>query len=111
MKIVIITSIVVLLWCVIYKTCHSRKDTPLASGSDFPNANTMNGCGASLYGGFRIQGSDLRIYYVMLSAFFLPFIPFGCFVATKKGTKQELLGKSSQLEIHGKTKTAFLELL
>lgn len=29
MKIVIITSIVVLLWCVIYKTCHSRKDTPL----------------------------------------------------------------------------------
>lgn len=35
MKIVIITSIVVLLWCVIYKTCHSRKDTPLASGSDF----------------------------------------------------------------------------
>ena len=54
MKIVIITSIVVLLWCVIYKTCHSRKDTPLASGSDFPNANTMNGCGASLYGGFRI---------------------------------------------------------
>ena len=69
MKIVIITSIVVLLWCVIYKTCHSRKDTPLASGSDFPNANTMNGCGASLYGGFRIHALSLLLTFHSLQMF------------------------------------------
>ena len=43
MKIVIITSIVVLLWCVIYKTCHSRKDTPLASGSTVVEHPYMEG--------------------------------------------------------------------
>lgn len=111
MDIILIASIVLILWCLFFKRFHCRYDVRPAFGSELPNVNSLNGCGASMLGGFRVFNSDKRVYYIMLTALFLPFIPLGCITAKKKGTEDALLGISTQYEIFGKTKMTFWELV
>ena len=107
----LILSVIFILWTILYKRFHCRHDVRPAFGSELPNVNSLNGCGASMFGGFRVFNSDKRVYYIMLTALFLPFIPLGCITAKKKGTEDALLGISTQYEIFGKTKMTFGELI
>lgn len=104
-------SIIIIVWSLMYKYVHYRHDMRLDYESEFPNLTTLNGCGASVFGGFRVANSDKYVYYIMLTAFFLPFIPLGCIVAKKKDTEEALLGVSTQYEIFGKTKMTFWEVI
>ena len=108
---ILIASIVLVLWSLFFRKFHCRHDVRPAFGTELPNVNSLNGCGASLFGGFRVANSDKYVYYIMLTALFLPFIPLGCVVAKKKGTEDALLGISTQYEIFGKTKMIFWELI
>ena len=108
---VFIASIVFVLWSFFFRKFHCRHDVRPAFGSELPNVNSLNGCGASMFGGFRVFKSDKRVYYIMLTALFLPFIPLGCITAKKKDTEDALLGISTQYEIFGKTKMTFWELI
>ena len=111
MDIILIASIVLILWCLFFTRFHCRYDVRPAFGSELPNVNSLNGCRASMFGGFRVFNSDKYVYYIMLTVLFLPFIPLGCITAKKKGTEDALLGISTQYEIFGKTKMTFWELI
>ena len=89
---ILIASIVLVLWSLVYRKFHCRNDVRPAFGTELPNDNSLNGCGASLFGGFRVANSDKYVYYIMLTALFLPFVPLGCVVAKKKVTEDALLG-------------------
>ena len=103
-------SIVLILWSLIYKAFHCRSDFNASNETELPNTNTLNGCGASMCGGFQVANSDKKIYYIFLTILFIPFIPLGCIVAKKVNTDVDF-GVTTQYEIFGKTKMTFGEVI
>lgn len=108
---VLIVSVVLVLWSLFYRKFHCRHDVQPAFGSELPNVNSLNGCGASMFGGFRVANSDKYVYYIILTALFLPFIPLGCVIAKKKNSEEILPGISTPFEMYGKTKMMFWEVI
>lgn len=106
-----IISFVIMSWGFLYKGIHTRKylqnNPPINLSSPF----TLNGCGTSILGGYHINNSEMKVYYVMLTIFFLPFLPVGAIIAKRKGTEAAFLGIDTKYDIYGSTPFNFWEIL
>ena len=61
---------------------------------DIPESDfvTVNGCGRTVLGGFKIFNCDKRLYYVTFTIFGIPLIPLKCIVADETGCSYSIYG-------------------
>ena len=78
--------IALLSWGLIYRLFHSRSRMVVTSPVEDIPLGSLNGFGITMLGGFRSStSSDYAVYYVMLTALWMPIIPVGCVIASREG--------------------------
>ena len=107
-------TFIVFVFSVIYRLSHSRRHVHIQETIPEFSLGYVNGVGSALLGKFRYDGSEnLRIYYVVLTVFFLPIVPVSCVIATEDGREPSgcLLGSTTNYRIYGTTRWNFWEIL
>lgn len=94
----------------LYKQYHIRKIFH-PKEEQIPQLNSVNGIGALVMGGYKIKDTEYRIYYIMLSIAFLPFLPLGAIIAKKKDTSSKIVIVETKYEILCSVKMNFFEVL
>ena len=97
------------LWGILYRFLHTRERVNVVKISYIDDAITLNGCGSSFIGGYEIQNSKGRVYYVMATILFMPIFPIRAIVAKEK--EAGLLSVGTEYEIYGETDMSLMEIL
>ena len=106
--------IALLSWGLIYRLFHSRSRMVVTSPVEDIPLGSLNGFGITMLGGFRSStSSDYAVYYVMLTALWMPIIPVGCVIASREGTHLSgfLPGINTEYRVYGKSRWNGWELI
>lgn len=98
----------------LYRLFHSRDRMVVTAPVEDLPLGSLNGFGITMLGGFDSStSSDYAVYYVMLTALWLPVIPVGCVIASREGTHLTafLPGINKDYRIYGKARWNAWELL
>ena len=105
---IILVALPIGLWGVSYRFLHIRERVNVVKLSYIDDAISLNGCGSSFIGGFKIKNSSARVYYVMATILFIPIFPVKAIVA--KGKETGLFSISTKYEIDGETDMSLMEI-
>lgn len=111
MALLILFSFALIVWGYFFKYLHVRKYSSIIPNADSSDAASLNGCGTSILGGFQIQNSEMKVYYVTLTVLFLPILPIGAVVAKRIGANSAFLGFDTKYSVYGKTNSSLKEIL
>ncbi len=100
----------------VYWLLHRRKHCRVMPRTEDIPFSRLNGIGTCLTGGYRTDIAGRKVYYVIVSILFIPFIPLECIVASKgkTGLPDDLPGFpgiKTDISVYGKSKWNLLELL
>lgn len=109
--VLLIFSFALIVWGYFFKYLHVRNYLSIKPNPSVSDAPSLNGCGTSIIGGFQIKNSEMKIYYIMLTVFFMPIFPIGAIVAKKEGTNTAFLGLSTKYNVYGNINSSITEIL
>ena len=87
-------------WGIYYNLTHKRLFPENQGHPGVMDMGTFNGVGALLTGGFSTVIPNLKVYYEMITIFYLPICPIKCILASKKDSSDSwyLVASSTETE-------------